>query len=229
MIKLTEEQARDIIYGPFPAKHYAQKYGIQRNYVTALRRGMYRKNLHPSRLDRFNRNRDLAKAVLHKWRRYSTVSCDQSDLLQAALMAVWNSSEPMKVKRGFVANGVANSVRNAIRDDQRARNPSLGNGERIKSSAFVSTAVHDEALCGPGTATVESCLESAPVGDLDAAIDIMAAVDRLPPKLASVIRRRYLDGTDQDQADLAQTDGVSRAYIGQLEQKAMGRLRKLLA
>jgi DNA-directed RNA polymerase sigma subunit (sigma70/sigma32) len=92
----------------------------------------------------------------------------------------------------------------------------------------VSTAVHDEALCGPGTATVESCLESAPVGDLDAAIDIMAAVGKLPPKLASVIRRRYLDGTDQDQADLAQTDGVSRAYIGQLEQKAMARLRRLL-
>lgn len=174
----------------------------------------------------FERNLDLAKLVPCRWSRYSTPTCDADDLKQAARLAIWRGSA--KNSRGYAANSAANAVRNAIRDDQRSRLPATGNGTRLNWRQFVSTSVRDESICGDDAETVESCLESAPVGDLDAAIDIMAAVDKLPPKLASVIRRRYLDGTDQDQKDLAETDGCSRAYIGQLEQQALGKLRRLL-
>lgn len=169
---------------------------------------------------------ELSRTATHRWRRYETPTLDQDDIRQIGRIEAWKLNG---VRRDSVVARISNATRNAIRDDQRARNPSLGNGERIKSTAFVSTAVHDEAVCGKGTATVEACLESAPRGDVDLAIDILAAVDKLPERLRSVILRRYVDGTDQDQLDLAKTDGVSRAYIGQLEQKAMARLRKLLA
>lgn len=169
---------------------------------------------------------ELSRAATHRWRRYETPTLDHDDIRQIGRIEAWKLGA---ARKDSVIARISNATRNAMRDDQRARNPSLGNGERIKSSAFVSTAVHDEAVCGHGTATVESCLESAPRGDVDLAIDLLAAVDKLPERLRSVIMRRYIDGTDQDQRDLAETDGVSRAYIGQLEQKALARLRKLLA
>jgi RNA polymerase sigma factor (sigma-70 family) len=178
-------------------------------------------------LEMFRKNADLAKLVSSRWRRYSTPTCDLDDINQEALIDVWRGSSDGK-GRGYAANSAANAARNAIRDDQRARNPSLGHGKRIRSSAFVYTSVHDDAICGDGVSTVEDCLESASRGDLDLAIDILSAVAKLPPKLRSVIERRYTDGTDQDQADLARTDGVSRQRIAQLEQKAMAKLRRLL-
>jgi len=178
-------------------------------------------------LEMFRKNADLAKLVSSRWRRYSTPTCDLDDITQEALIDVWRGTAEWK-GRGYAANSAANAARNAIRDDQRSRNPSTGHGERIHSSAFVSTSVHDEAVCGNDASTVEDCLESASRGDLDLAIDILSAVAKLPPKLRSVIERRYTDGTDQDQRDLAETDGVSRQRIAQLEHQAMAKLRRLL-
>jgi len=168
---------------------------------------------------------ELSRAATHRWRRYETQTLDYDDILQIGRIEAWKLGA---TRKDSVIARISNATRNAIRNDQRSRNPSCGPHERIKSTAFVSTSVHDDAICGDDVSTVEDSLESAPCGDLDLAIDILSAVAKLPPKLRSVIERRYTDGTDQDQRDLAETDGVSRQRIAQLEQQAMAKLRRLL-
>lgn len=170
-------------------------------------------------------NDDLARIATHRWRRYETPTLDYDDLLQIGRIAAWRLGSD---RRDSTIARVSNAARNARRDDWRARNPSCGPNERVFAKNIISIDLPTDENGGSRIGTVADTIPGPPDRDAVAAIDILAAVDKLPPRLRSIIMRRYLDGSDQDQRELAETDGVSRAYIGQLEQKALAKLRKLL-
>lgn len=103
---------------------------------------------------------------------------------------------------------------------------------RVPFQTYARHRVRGAMLDALGGCVPEPCgggeeLADPATPDLDEGIDLRRAIEDLPPRQASVIKLRYVDGLTQSVAG-ERLGGISQAAAGGLEQRALSTLRSVL-
>lgn len=184
----------------------------------------------------FNANLDLVDRIANPWKRHRSTTFDFDDILSNGRIGLWHASTSYHDKtrpfRKYAAASIANWIRNSVRDDTRARCRHSGKkliekvvnlcGDMLADGCYYTTlfdTIPDESLVPADEQLINNERE----------LSVAYAIYDLPEYMYRVIVQRYCSPYYKTQSEVAITEEVSRARIGQIEESAIAILRKRLA
>jgi RNA polymerase sigma factor (sigma-70 family) len=164
--------------------------------------------------------------LIHKAsRRHQSARCELDDLIQICSIELLEAARSYDPTRGKFSSWAFILMEWKAGHFARAGRYVVHVGEKLQRTRCVhSRAVPLDTPIGDGVETLADRL-TAPQPDAMIAVDVEALVATLPRRQQEVLRRRYI-GDGATLLAIAESDGVTKERIRQIESEGIERLRQ---